>query len=129
MTTAADTKTRRERVSLCLSKSMTSTKLIAEQIKATPEQVNNDLRWMKKNSSKWLSGHTLDGYVFETRKTIDQLQDIEVELQSLRSLEKNLDNKLKIMKQLAELINMRWVIQGDGPTLMSMKFGQGNATN
>lgn len=120
MTTTAVTKHRREQVSLCLSKSMVSPAQIAKHTGQHINSVNNDLRWMRKHSRKWLSGHTLDGYIFETKKTIEQLQDIELELQSLRSQEKDLDNKLKIIKQLADIINMRWVIQGDGPTLMNI---------
>jgi len=120
MASAAKTMARREQVSICLAKSMSSPSQIAKQLNEPVSKIKNDLHWMKKNSKVWLSGHTLDGYIFETRKTIDQLQDIELELQSLRSTHQNLDDKLKIIKQLAEIINMRWVIQGDGPTLMNM---------
>ena len=71
-----------------------------------------------------MANHTLDGYVFETKNTIDQLQDIEMELQVLRSNISNLDQKLKIIRELVSVINMRWVIQGDGPTLMNLKKTQ-----
>jgi len=122
--TAAQTIKRREQVSLCLSKSMISPTQIAQQIGAPVSKVKNDLHWMRTNAKTWLSGHTLDGYVFETKKTIDQLQDIELELQSMRSKTTDPDEKLKIMKQLIDVINTRWVIQGDGPTLMNMKYAE-----
>jgi hypothetical protein len=127
LTNHNEVKKRREQISLCLSKSVTSPKGISEQTKIEMKTVENDLYWMRKHSSKWLSNHTLDGYVFETQQTIEQLKDIEFELQSLRSKEKNLDKKLKIIGELTQVINMRWVIQGDGPTFMhlqSKKFGR-----
>jgi len=121
MTKQSIVQERREKVSLCLAKSMTRVEDIARQINADPKDIHNDLYWMRKNSRKWLSNHTLDGYIFETRRTIDQLQDIELELQSMRSKTTSIDDKLKIMRQLTEVINLRWVIQGDGPTLMNIR--------
>lgn len=122
MTTAKATEARRKEVSLCLAKSMTKASDIAKHINSDESTVRNDLYWMRKNATKWLQGHTLDGYVYETQHTIEQLRDIEYELQALRSTEQDLDKKLKIMKELRETINMRWVIQGDGPTLMAQRY-------
>jgi hypothetical protein len=111
MTQAQIVKVRRLRVSTCLAKSLTSPSQIANQLNqpvpegkvqpenVTPKQISNDLAFMKKNSIKWLSGHTLDGYVFETQNTIEQLTH-----------------------ELKEVINMRWVMMGDGPTLMHNKY-------
>jgi len=126
MGTHHETMMRREQVSICLSKSMTSTKMIAAQIGATVPQVDNDLRWMRKSSRKWLSGHTLDGYIFETRKAIDQISDIIMDLQAMRSKENDIDRKLRIMHELADKINMKWVMQGDGPTLMHINTVKDN---
>ena len=86
------------------------------------DDVKNDLRWMKRNAHVTLAGHALDGYIFETKNTIDQLKDIEHELQALRSKEQDLDKKLKILHELKEVINMRWVIHGDGLTLLATKY-------
>lgn len=91
--------------------------------------VKNDLKWMRTNSRTWLSDHALNGFVFATQNTIEQLLDIEVELQSLRSKESDIELKLKIIKELKDTINMRWVIQGDGPTLMAQKYADRQADN
>jgi len=119
--TSAQVKKRRERISLCLSKSITSSLLIAQELGLKISTVSNDLHWMKKNSMKWLAGHTLDGYVFETQNAIEQLRDMELELQSKRNPNNSLDDVIKIIHELKELINMRWVMQGDGPTLMNAR--------
>jgi len=96
---------------------------IAHQLNLDVKTVNNDLGWMRKNSIKWLHKHTLDGYVYATQQTIQQLQSIELEMQQMRD-----DNKgdpqllLTILMDLAQIINMRWVIQGDGPTYLANKY-------
>jgi DNA-binding CsgD family transcriptional regulator len=122
MGTKAETLQRREQISLVLAKSITTPTAISQQTGIKIEDVKNDLRWMKKAAKTTLSGHALDGYIFETKNTIDQLKDIEHELQSLRTKETDLDKKIKILHELKEVINMRWVIHGDGLTLLAQKF-------
>ena len=119
---------RREKISLVLAKSITNPTDISKQTGFKLSDVKNDLRWMKKSAKTTLSGHALDGYIFETKNTIDQLKDIEHELQALRSTETDLDKKLKIMHELKELINMRWVIHGDGLTLLAQKYQDDNGS-
>jgi len=130
LTSQADVQRRREAISRCLAKSITSPSLIAKQTNLELSQVKNDLVWMRKNAKTWLTGHALDGYVFETKNTIDQLKDIEVELQKMRTEAPNTDEKIKIIHELKDTINMRWVIQGDGPTLMAQRYADmhGNET-
>ena len=92
---------------------------------------------MRKNSIKWLHKHTLDGYVHATQQTIEQIQDIEKEMQEMRNIMagdelKDIppadDMKRKAMLlALVEVINIRWVIQGDGPTYLSNKYINENA--
>jgi len=117
--TRAHVRKRREQISLCLQKSLTSPSLIAKQLDLPIRTVTNDLYWMKKKSLKWLAGHTLEGYVYETHQTIEQLKDIELELQHMRQEEKDVMKKKSIMMNLVSVINIRWVIQGDGPTYMN----------
>ena len=119
--TSAQVKKRREQISLCLQKSVTSASLIARELGLRVATVSNDLHWMKLQAQKWLSEHTLDGYVFETKNTIEQLKDIEMDLQDMRRMTTNPEVKLKIIHELISLINMRWVMQGDGPTLMNAR--------
>ena len=107
-----------------MAKSITTPSAIANQLKDVDiETIKNDLKWMRKNSRVVLSGNTLEGYIFETHNTIEQLRDIELELQSLRSTEKETETKLKIIHELKEVINMRWVLHGDGLTLLAQKIG------
>ena len=118
----SEVRERREKISMCLAKSITSPKAIEKETGIPAMTVSNDLKWMKKNSTKWLSGHALNGYVFETQQTIEQLRDIELELQKMRQDAKDNETKIKIIHELKDVINMRWVIQGDGPTLMYSKY-------
>ena len=128
MATKAVTLQRREKISLVLAKSITNPTDIAKQTGIKVDDVKNDLRWMKKSAKTTLAGHALDGYIFETKNTIDQLKDIEHELQALRSKETDLEKKLKIIHELKELINMRWVIHGDGLTLLAQKYVDDNGS-
>ena len=114
---------RREEISKCLAKSMTKAKDLSDQIGVPVTTIKNDLYWMRKNSQKWLSGHTLDGYIFETQQSIEQIRDIEEELQLMRQKKGiTLDDKIKIMHELKDCINMRWFMQGDGPTYLNNKY-------
>ena len=128
MSTKIATQNRREQISLVLAKSITNPTDIAKQTGLPLSDVKNDLRWMKRTAKTSLAGHALDGYIFETRNTIDQLKDIEHELQALRSKETDLEKKLKIIHELKELINMRWVIHGDGLTLLAQKYVESNGS-
>jgi len=113
---------------------MTSPSMISRQLSLPVRTVSNDLYWMKKNSIKWLSEHTLEGYVYETKLMIDQMMDIELDLQEMRqdsSAKKDASGtiidpgnpklKLKVLNMLKEVINLRWFIQGDGPTYLNVK--------
>jgi hypothetical protein len=142
MTTQYETKLRRDKVSECLSKGLHSPALIVKKLekdfKIPPgdhqkfyKRIDNDLRWMRKDSIQWLQGHTLDGYVYETRMAISQLRDIESELQEMREKQKEggeIPDRLKIMAELKDTINLRWVMQGDGPTLMNLNLKHGKDT-
>jgi len=132
MTTSTATTKRREAVSRCLQKSLTSPSLIFNQLKNEERwhdiqlsQITNDLYWMRKNSAKWLSGHALSGYVFSTQQTLEQFRDIELELQSMRQKTTVISEKISILHELKDTINMRWVIEGEGQALMAInhKFG------
>jgi len=126
LTTKTVTTKRRLKISNCLAKSMVKPSDIAQQLKIPVKTVKNDLGWMRKNSIQWLHKHTLDGYVHATQQTIEQLQDIEEELQKMRKDERNVMKKKSIMMSLVEVINIRWVIQGDGPTYLANKYTNEN---
>jgi len=113
---------RRHRISELLAKSVTKPQAICKKLDLPMATVKNDLKWMRKNSRIWLSGHALNGYVFETQQTIEQLRDIEEELQEMRKNESQPLIKLRIISELKEVINMRWVIEGEGPTLMQARI-------
>ena len=120
--TKKDVLARRNKVSQMLAKSISKPADLAKTLDLDVKDVQNDLYWMRKESKPWLSGYALDGYVFVTRNSIAQLEDIEVELQEMRQKLKKDDGdktmRLRVMGELRETINTRWVMQGEGPTLM-----------
>ncbi len=94
----SDIKIRREKVLECIRKGLYTPALIVKKLEKDynipPEghdlfyrKIENDLKWMRKDSVKWLSGHALDGFVFETRNAIEQMRDVESELQKMREAE------------------------------------------
>lgn len=111
---------RRESISRLMAKSVVRPEDIAKNLKLDVKTVYNDLKYFKKKSVKWLYGYANEGYVFVTKQTIDSLYDIELELQQLRQKATTLDAKLKVIRELRETINTRWVIQGEGPTIMAL---------
>lgn len=117
--TRAQVADRRNKVSKLLAKSVIKPADIACNIGVEVKAINNDLEWLKKNSSKVLDKYALDNYVFQTINTIEQLRDIELELQSMRQ---NTTGKEKIMviHELKDTINLRWQIEGDGLTNLHM---------
>ena len=120
--TKKDVLARRNKVSQMLAKSISKPSDLAKTLDLDVKDVQNDLYWMRKESKPWLSGYALDGYVFVTRNSIAQLECIEVELQEMRQKLKKADGdktmRLRVMGELRETINTRWVMQGEGPTLM-----------
>lgn len=112
---------RRESISRLMAKSVTRPEDISKSLKIEITTVYADLKYFKKESEKWLYGFANEGYVFVTKQTIDSLYDIEVDLQQMRQQATTPEEKLKIIRELRETINTRWVIQGEGPTLMALQ--------
>ena len=109
-----------------MAKSVVRPEDIAKTLKISIKDVYNDLAHFKKESKKWLYGYANEGYVFVTKQTIDSLYDIELELQKLRQQATNTEDKLRIIRELRETINVRWVIQGEGPTIMALMKNNNN---
>lgn len=121
--TKKDVQERRHKISQMLAKSVSKPADLAKSLKMEIKDVSNDLYWMRKESKPWLRGYALDGYVFVTRNSISQLEDIELELQEIRQKlkkekDKDITSRIRVMTALRETINSRWVMQGEGPTLM-----------
>ena len=105
---------------------------IAKALNIPVERVYSDLKWIRKDSHKWLDQWALDGYTQATKQTIEQLQRIEKQLNDIIMTDGiELTDKLRAYRELRETINIRWVIQGEGPTLMNLRqFGpDGKKTN
>jgi len=111
---------RRNDISRLMAKSVVRPEDIAKNLKINVKTVYEDFKYFKNNSKKWLYGYANEGYVFVTRQTIDSLYDIELELQQLRQNAKTQNDKLKVIRELRETINTRWVMQGEGPTIMAL---------
>ena len=117
--TRAQVADRRNKVSKLLAKSVIKPTDIAHNIGVEVKAINNDLEWLKKNSSKVLDKYALDNYVFQTINTIEQLRDIELELQSMRQSTTGKE-KIMVIHELKDTINLRWQIEGDGLTNLHM---------
>ncbi len=121
---------RRKQVNNELAKHNYKAEDIAKAIKEPVDKIYHDLKWIRKNSRKWLDGWALDGYTECTKVTIEQLERMERNLQNIIS---NSDDERIILgayRELRETINLRWVVQGEGPTLMNLrrfKLGQDSA--
>ena len=117
-------KQRREGVQLELSKHNYKPDSIAQFLDCPVKAVYNDLQFIRKDSHRWLDEWALDGYTEATRTTIEQLQRMERELSEFIKLTSDAKLKLRAVFELRETINLRWVVQGEGPTLMNLRrFG------
>ncbi len=117
---------RRTKISRLMAKSVVKAEDISKTLNIKVKTVYDDIAYLKKQSSKWLYGFANDGYIFVTKQTIYSLYDIEVELKKMRQEAIGQDNKLKVIRELRETINTRWVIQGTGPTLMVLQKTNGS---
>ncbi len=125
----------RDKISKLLAKSVTRPSDISTMLKMDLKTVNNDLMFMRNNSRKWLAGYAAAGYVQVTKQTIEQMNDLEIELQQMRqdltpakeqppSTTTEMETRLHVIKELRETINTRWVIEGNGPTMMQLQAMQ-----
>lgn len=123
---------RRKKVNNEIAKHNYKAEDIAKVLNLPVKQVYNDLQWIRKDSMKWLDKWALDGYTLATKNTIEQLERMERNLQDIiMDDSQHIIVKLRAYKELRETINLRWVVQGEGPTLMNLKrFGpNGKETN
>jgi len=124
MSSKLEVKERRDGVQLELAKCNYKPDDIAHVLNCTVKSVYNDLQFIRKDSRKWLDGWALDGYTEATHTTIEQLKLIEKNLQDFIRMTKDDKLRLKAIAELRETINLRWVVQGEGPTLMNLRrFG------
>lgn len=112
---------RRKQVSNELAKHNYKAEDIAKAIKEPVEKIYHDLKWIRKDSRKWLDSWALDGYTECTKVTIDQLERMERDLHTIISEEDDPKIVLRAYAELRETINLRWVVQGEGPTLMNLR--------
>ncbi len=112
---------RRKQVNNELAKHNYKAEDIAKALKEPVEKIYHDLKWIRKNSRKWLDSWALDGYTEATKTTIDQLERMERNLQTI--IDESDDEKiiLRAYAELRETVNLRWVVQGEGPTLMNLR--------
>ena len=112
---------RRKQVNNELAKHNYKAEDIATALKQPVEKIYHDLKWIRKNSRKWLDSWALDGYTEATKTTIDQLERMERNLQAI--IDESDDEKiiLRAYAELRETVNLRWVVQGEGPTLMNLR--------
>jgi len=115
---------RRGKVNNELTKHNYKAEDIAKALDCDVTQVYKDLHYIRKSSRKWLDSWALDGYTQATKTTIDQLERMEQDLNQIIQDEDDMKLKLKAYAELRETINLRWVVQGEGPTLMNLRrFG------
>lgn len=112
---------RRKQVNNELAKHNYKAEDIAKAIKIPVDMVYHDLKWIRKDSRKWLDSWALDGYTEATKTTIEQLERMERNLQNI--INESGDDKviLRAYAELRETVNLRWVVQGEGPTLMNLR--------
>ncbi|MCK5642761.1 MAG: hypothetical protein KAJ19_18270, partial [Gammaproteobacteria bacterium] len=68
---------RRKQVSNELAKHNYKAEDIAKVLKEPVEKIYHDLKWIRKDSRKWLDAWALDGYTECVKVTIDQLELME----------------------------------------------------
>ena len=112
---------RRKQVSNELAKHNYKAEDIAQAIKHDVKLVYKDMAHLRKQSNKWLDGWALDGYTECTKVTIDQLERMERNLQKIINESGDERIVLRAYQELRETINLRWVVQGEGPTLMNLR--------
>lgn len=125
MTSRIQVAKRREKVGQLLSKSVTSTKEIAQILGEKYQTIENDLVWIREQTQPWLFGLAGGGYAFDCKTVIDSLLNIELELEEMRqNARKNNDDivtRIMILRELRDTRVIRLNVEGEGPTLLALK--------
>lgn len=136
MPTKGAVKARREQVAQYMRRSINSPTLIAKALSLNRITVENDVKFLRKNSRTWLTELAVDGLVFETQMGVEAMQELEKNLQNMLEQYKTKYNEdgsikqqgdpqmvLRITAELRELINTRLETLANGPTLAALRGG------
>ncbi len=125
MPTKAEVMARRRKVAAYLAKSVTSTADISKAENLPYATVDNDIRWLRKQTQPWLMGLAGDGYAFDVKTAIEKLEGIERELEVMRQKAEEAKEdpriRLDILGELRDTTIARIQIEGEGPTLLGLR--------
>jgi len=112
---------RREKISLMLSHGYTQVQ-IAQKLGVNRRTILRDKIFLKEEAQKWLNGLARDGFVFETKMTLDMLKDTKRQLNEMLDQDDlSREERRKLLKQRDENIVLQLQIIGEGPLIHSMR--------
>jgi hypothetical protein len=125
MATKKTIEMRREAVAQMLAKSVTSITEISNALRLPYDTVVNDIRYLKAQTKPWLYGLAGEGYAFDCKIVIDKLARIEKRIEEIAMAARTKEDgeflELAALKQLAETSVTRLSVEGEGPTLLTVR--------
>jgi len=112
---------RREKVSLMLSQGYTEVQ-IGQKLGVKRRTIVQDEAFLKEEAQKWINDLARDGFVFETKMTLDMLKDTKKQLtEMLDQDDLSIDERRKLLKQRDYNIHMQLTLLEQGPVVASIR--------
>jgi len=112
---------RRERVTELLSYGWTEKK-IANELDVSYPTIVRDVRYLKEHVYEWVDEQARIGFMFECKKSLDEINSLKTAMYDLYyDPNTNPEMKLKISKELRELLTLKIERLGDIPVLHGVK--------
>lgn len=112
---------RRDRVDELLSQGWTEKK-IAEKLNVSYATLLRDVKFLKEQALQWVDDMAKTEFIFEVKKSVGELDNLKTRLYGyLDDAKTDVETKLKISRELREILNLKLDTLGAGPALQGMK--------
>ena len=112
---------RREKVSMMLSHGYTQIQ-IAQKLGVNRRTIVRDKAFLIEDAQKWINDLARDGFVFETKITLDMLKDTTRQLNEMLDQDDlSREERRKLLKQRDENIALQLQLIAEGPLIHSMR--------
>lgn len=124
--TQAEITNRREKLQQYIRRGIETPSALAQASGVTVDTVKNDLRFFRKQSTKWQSEQANNGYIWSLEVTEAQLQNMIEEQQKTRNqLSKAKDVDLKELREttrlIADLMALKFQVKTSAPAIASIQ--------
>ena len=112
---------RREKITELLSQGWTE-KRIANELDVSYPTIIRDVRYLKEQAFEWVDDIAKTGLIFEVKKSVSELDYLKTKLYGYLDEDKlDVETKVKISRELREILDLKLNVLAQGPTLKGLK--------